>query len=322
MTETNDQSSPAHRLAEKFAGPLSQSRTDLLQFSHLHQDFIDRCFAAIDAKKLRLEGPVTGEIFPHLVAEGLKLEDKDRRIVAAAWLALYGYICLVDYELDQKGYLNGPSSIAASALLAGASPRLAATPRAQNAPRYSWTTSTGRSRASMRTSEVRTDPDADRARSDMEKNRAVVAAIAGFCAAAGEADDRLIRSAEAMLGPLQLFDDLQDLQEDYHENNITPFVRIVQDCIAAASPVTQTEMYRVLIKDQRTSSLLRRAADAVERAILILDANRDQALVAYLAELRDRNAALIRALADYQIEPPLITEPEVMQRIEQIATAS
>ncbi len=322
MTATTERSSPALRLAEKFSGPLSQSRTDLLEFSHLHQDFIDSCFAAIDAKKLRLDGPVTGEIFPHLVAEGLKLADKDRRIVAAAWLALYGYICLVDYELDQKGYLNGPSSIAASALLGWG---VATLGRYTAGTEYASIFLDNINRAFAGQYEdiiVRTDPYADRARSDMEKNRAVVAAIAGFCAAAGESDDRLIRSAEAMLGPLQLFDDLQDLQEDYHENNITPFVRIVQDCIAAALPLTQTEMYRVLIKDQRTSSLLRRAAGAVERAILILDADRDQALVAYLAELRDRNGALIRALADYQIEPPLITEPEVMQRIEQIATAS
>lgn len=320
MTTANDQPRPALRLAEQFAGPLGQSRDDLFHLSNLHPDFVRECFAAIDAKKERLHGPVMGELFPHLVAQGLKLESQDRRMLAAAWLALYGYICIVDYQMDQTGHLSGRSSLAASALLGWG---IATLGRYANDTPYASIFLDNINRAfagQYQDIMVRGRDGADREDSDADKNRALVAAIAGYCAAAGESDDRLIRSSEAMLRPLQIFDDFQDVQEDHEEGNITAFVHIVRECIAKAAPVTQTDMYRVLIKDARTTDVLARASAGIEQALLFMDAERDQVIIAYLCELRDSNAALISALNDYQRDPPLITEPEVMRRIEQIAT--
>ena len=321
MMTASNRANPVYALAAEFAEPLRQSRDDLLQFSQLHPDFVRECLAAIDAKKARMHGPVTGELFPHLLAQGLKLDDKDRRVLAAAWLALYGYICIVDYELDQKGHLGGRLSIAASALLGWGVTTLgrytAGTP-------YANVFSDNVNKAFAGQYEdirLRGSAEADREQSDIDKNRAFVAAIAGYCAAAGEWDDRLIRSAELLIRPFQILDDLQDLQEDYHENNLTPFVRIIRNYVAAVEPLSTSAMHRALIKDPRTISLVIRARDGVDSALLLLDANRDKSLIAYIAELRDRANMLVRALEDYQSTPALITEPEVMQQIAQIATS-
>lgn len=214
MMTASNRANPVYALAAEFAEPLRQSRDDLLQFSQLHPDFVRECLAAIDAKKARMHGPVTGELFPHLLAQGLKLDDKDRRVLAAAWLALYGYICIVDYELDQKGHLGGRLSIAASALLGWGVTTLgrytAGTP-------YANVFSDNVNKAFAGQYEdirLRGSAEADREQSDIDKNRAFVAAIAGYCAAAGEWDDRLIRSAELLIRPFQILDDLQDLQEN------------------------------------------------------------------------------------------------------------
>jgi hypothetical protein len=76
---------------------------------------------------------------------------------------------------------------------------------------------------------------------------------------------------------------------------------------------------KIIIADPRTKTTLQRAGDGAEKAILLLDPHRDQASIANLCELHDRNAALIRALDEYRRNPLPTTEPEVMQRIEQIA---
>ncbi len=318
MTEALDQSNPALRLTTELAGELAQTRDDLVRFSKLHPDFVKDCFAAIDASKARLRRLTVGEIFPHLVAKGLTLDDGDRRTLAAAWLAMFGYILLVDHELDQKGYLDGRASIAASALLswgiATGGRYVAGTPYADV-----FMDNVNRAFAGQYEDiRVRGQLNADRRQSDADKNRAFVAAIAAFCAAARESDDRLIRCAEAMLGPFQVLDDLEDLEEDFGENNITAFVRIVKEAVSATAP-TRTDMYRAIMNDPRTVTTLRRAGDGAEKAILFLDPLRDQALIANLCELRECNAALISALEDYQRNPSPVTEPEVMRRIEQVA---
>jgi|GEM_PF-6559456 len=82
----SDPSNPALRLATEFAGELGQTRDDLLRFSNLHPDFVRECFAAIDASKTRLQRPTIGEIFPHLVAKGLTLNDMDRRMLVPTFL--------------------------------------------------------------------------------------------------------------------------------------------------------------------------------------------------------------------------------------------
>ena len=320
MTALPDQSNPARRMAEEFAGQMAQTREDLLRLSNLHPDFVQAGFAAIDASRARLNRPTLGEVFPHLVARGLTLNDRDRRVVAAAWLAMFGYILLVDHELDQKGYLDGRASIAGSALLSWG---VATNARYVASTRYADAYFDNVNRAfSGQYDDIRLrgDMKADRTASDADKNRAFVAAIAAFCAAAGETDDRLIRSAEAMLGPFQVLDDLEDIEEDLKEENVTSFVRIVRERVSAAGPLTRTQAYRAIIADSRTIATLRRAGDGAEKAILLLDPHRDGALIQYLCELRDCNAALIRALEDYQRDPSPIKEPEVMRRIEQIAS--
>jgi hypothetical protein len=305
----------------ELAGPIDQARADLPEFSHLHREFVRECLAAVDAKKERMGGPVIGELFPHLLAQGLKLKDKDRRLLAASWLALYGYICIVDYELDQKGHLSGRLAIATSALLGWGIATLghytASTPYADV-----FVDNINKAFAGQYEDiKTRRSAAGDREQSDIDKNRAFVATIAGYCAAAGEGDDSLIRSAEALIRPFQILDDLQDLQEDYGENNLTPFVRIVTECVSAAQPLDRPSMYRALIKDSRTIGLVARAKNGVEEALLLLNADRDQSLISYIVALRERADALIQALEDHQRDPAAITEPEVMQRIEQIATS-
>ena len=303
-------------LAERFAATFKQSRDDLFELSKLHPDFVKECLAAIDASTARSQRPPAGAILPHLVLQELKLADNDRRMLAAAWLALVGYMCIVDHQLDRSGHLTGRSMIAASALLGWGVATLG---------RYTAGTSfanvfldninkafAGQYEDIM----IRSDANADRAGCNADKNRALVAAIAGFCAAARVADDRLVRSCEIALGTFQLLDDLQDLQEDHGEDNVTIFVRIARECASTVEPLTRTEMYRAIIRDPRTMQVMVQVAKEIKDALLILDGNRDQGLIAFFGELLDRNSALIQALDDYQRDPTSEKEHDVMQYIE------
>jgi hypothetical protein len=309
------------RVAKDFSHLLRQSRDDLRSESGLHADFVAQCIEAVDAKKERLGGPVTGEMIVHVVATSLKLDDKDRRLLAAAWLALYGYICLVDFELDQRGFLNARTSIAASALLGWG---IATLGRYTSGTKYASVLADNINLAfsgQYQDLAIRAGDPRDRQQSDVDKNRAIVATVAGFCAAAGEDNDRLIRAMEAMLGPFQLFDDLQDLQEDFQENNVTALVRIVTNCADVLGLTTQAAMYRALIRDAKTIKLLTQAGEGIDQSLMLLDASRDQALITYLHGLRSCNIALIHALDEYQRDPIAIREPEIFQKIEQIANA-
>ena len=321
MSTAPDQANPVLRLTNEFAGQMAQSRKDLLRFSKSASRFRagrlrgDRCKQSATESR-----PTLGEVFPHLVAKGLTFNDHDRRVVAAAWLAMFGYIILVDHELDQKGYLDGRTSIAASALLSWG---IATGTRYVAGTRYADAYLDNVNRAFVAQYDdirIRSDADSDRAQSDADKNRAFVAAIAAICAAAGESDDRLIGCAEAMLAPFQVLDDLEDVEEDLRENNATAFVRIVRERMVAATALTRTEIYRAIISDPRTLTTLQRASDGAEKAILLLNPLRDQALIDVLSDLRERNGELIRAVMGYQRDPSPIKEPELMRQIEQIAT--
>jgi hypothetical protein len=319
MATSTDQFDIHLHLAAKYAGQLAQSRQDLLDLSNLHPDFVKDCLAAIDTSRARLRRAPTGEIFPHLVAQSLLLDDRDRRLLMAAWLALFGYICLVDHEFDQKGYLSGRTSIAASALLGWG---IATIGRYAAGTPFADAFLNNVNRAFIGQYEdikSRGDAGSDRTLSDIDKNRALVAAAAGFCAAAREPDDRVVRAAEALLGPFQILDDLEDLQEDHGEDNVTVFVRIVRECISTAMPLSRNAMYGAIIRDSRTRDAMMRAAEGIDRAILLLDWKHDHALVAYISWMRDRTAAVIRALEDYQRAPSPIKEPEVIRQIEQVA---
>lgn len=322
MTPADTQSSLVDSLADQFAGPLLQSRRDLLDLSNLHPDFLKACSAFINTTSPQRKGPSSGEIFSHLVMKGLELPDNDRRMLAAAWLALHMYMSVVDHELDQKGYLDGPSLIAASALMgwgvATLSRYTAGTPFASV-----FTDNINKAFAGQYDDmRIRSDKNADRRSSDSDKNRALIAAVAGFSAAAGISDDRLIRSAEALLGTFQILDDLQDLQEDCGEDNITVFVRIARECASAAAPLTRSQMYSAIIRDPRTKEALQKAAEGIEKALLMLDGDRDRVLVEFLIKLRVRNTALVQALADYQRDPSVIKEPEVLSQIKEMFMSS
>jgi hypothetical protein len=322
MTTPESQIDPVIRLAAEYADQLSQAREDLRHLSNLHPEFIKECFTAVDTSRARLQRPPTGEIFPHLVAKSLVLEDFDRRMLMAAWLALFGYICIVDNALDQKGYLNARSSIAASALLGWGVATLGRYTTGTPYAKVFLNNINSAFAGQYEDLRLRSDGQADREGSDVDKNRAFVAAIAGFCAAAAEPDDRVLRSAEALLGPFQILDDLEDLEEDHAQDNITVFVRIVRECVASAMPLSRNEMYHSIIADPQTKGAMVRTAEGIDKSLLLLDPTRDRVLIAYICELRDRTAALIRALDAYQRNPSPVTEPEVMRRIEQVATGS
>jgi hypothetical protein len=118
------------------------------------------------------------------------------------------------------------------------------------------------------------------------------------------------------LGTFQLLDDLQDLQEDHGEDNVTIFVRIARECASTAEPLTRTAMYRAIIRDHRTMEAMVQVAKEIKDALLILDSNRDQGLIAFFGELLDRNSALILALDDYQRDPTSEKERDVMRYVE------
>ena len=306
--------------AGTFAGALKQSRHDLLHLSDLRRDFVEECFAALDAGKMQsaVKRLSSFELYPQLVLHGLKVPDHDRRMLAAAWLALLGYIAIVDHELDKKGYLNGQSLIAASALLgwgvATFSRYTAGSPFAKV-----FLDNINRAFAGQYEDiRVRGDENSNRQSSDEEKCRGLVAAVAGFCTLAGLTDDRLIRSTEAILGTLQILDDLQDVEEDHDEGNLTIFVRIARECASAAASSTRGEIYSAVIRDPRTTITMRQVTEGIDKALLILDGNRDHALIAFLSDLRDRNIALIRELEDYQRNPAPIREPSIMSKIEEM----
>jgi hypothetical protein len=322
MTASTDQAAVSRRVAAKYDAHVNQSRDDLLHLSNLHRDFVDLGLASIDASKAKLKRPPSGEIFPHLVAQSLSLDDFDRRMLMAAWLALFGYICIVDHELDQSGHLDGQRSIAASALLGWGVATIgrytAGTPYADV-----FVSNVNRAFAGQYEDiRTRSDAVADRTFSDIDKNRAMVALVAGLCAAARETDQRMIQAGEALLGPFQILDDLEDLQEDHGEDNITVFVRILRERISATIQSSRDAMYGVIIKDARAKNAMVRAAEGLEKALLLLDPNRDQALVDYLAGWRDGTVVLVRLLDSYQQQPSPVKEPEIMRQIEKVANAS
>jgi len=261
MTVAIDQLDTHARPRNEIAGFVGQSRQDLREFSNLHHDFIDACFAALDAKKDPFPERMLGwGIFPYLVTRSLHLDDEKRRMLAAACVALSGYTYILDGELDRKGYLDARLSIAASALFGWAITTLGRyTAGTQFADVF--VDNINRAFAGQyEDMQARCAPEASRARSDVEKNRGYVAAAAGFCGAGRESNDRLIRMVETLIGPMQIWDDFHDVEEDCREGNLTAFVRILSECSAAVQPLVNSEaMYGALIRDARTTGLLKRS---------------------------------------------------------------
>src|ERR1700693_5140741 len=230
MRPTMD-TNPLVELDIRYRPQIELSYDDLFELARLHVDFVGDCINAISAKERRVSSPLLGKLFPHLVAEGLELPASDRLRPAAAWPALYRYICLVNFKLDRFGSLDARASLGASALLGWAVATLAEITSGSGFSRVfldnmQWTLS-----GQYEDIQNRKDPNYDRRASDVSKNRAVLGVIAGYCAAGREPDDHLIRSTELMLGPFQLLDDLQDLAEDLREQNITSLVKIIRQVL-------------------------------------------------------------------------------------------
>ncbi len=312
------QINPIMALERRYQPLIEQARLDLRDFSGLHRDFLVDCFGAIESKKSRLSSPLLGQLFPYLASEGLKLSDGARRGLAAAWLAMYGYICLADYRLDQTGSLDARASTASAALLCWAISEVSkytiGTPFAatfvQNV--------SGAFSGQYEDINNRHKEDWDRTKTDVDKNRAVLAILCGYCAASNETDDRLLCATEKLLGPFQLLDDLRDLTEDVQENNITALVKIARQTLKdLTNGSTESALYSALISDPRIIALLERATLAIGDSILLLHAQRDNALVFYLAELRKQMASLIALLRRFRSGGG-VSEPDVYGAIREI----
>jgi hypothetical protein len=311
--------SPVDVLHIRFSDVIAQAQADLCESSLLHSDFVIDCINSISEKSARAAAPLLGQIFPHLVAEGLHLSDHDRRKLAAAWLALYGYICLVDFQLDRYGSLNGRSALSASALLSwgiGTISRIASDSPFADA--FSVNVSMAFS-AQYADINKRAEPEFDRAQTDADKNRAIVAIVAAYCAASGATDNHLIRATELMLGPFQMLDDFQDLLEDLEEGNLTSFARMAAKCSGQLSqPLSSIELYRFVFKDAKTVVALTDAIKSMEQAVLLLDHKQDASLVAFLMHLREQLATFSGALQNYQSGTSTIGEPELLSQLRQI----
>jgi hypothetical protein len=282
------------RLANRYRPLTDQSHLDLRTFSGLHPDFIADCVGAIAEKKKRLSAPLLGEIFPHLVAEGLKLPDTDRRQLSAAWLALYGYISLVDFQLDTVRYLDARASLSASALLGWS---IGIISQYTVGTSYHDTVMANVAAAFSAQYEDlcnRQRHQFDRTETDCNKNRAILTIIAGYCAAAKVERCTLLDATETLLGTFQILDDLQDVYEDIRENNITTFVKILRSVTHdPLESLAEPEIYNFLLGEDRFSEALRSAVISMDHALILLDATRDKSLVVYLSHLRTDLEGLI-----------------------------
>lgn len=314
---------PIIDLASHYRLSVEQSYRDLPEFSGLHPDFISDGLRAIEAKKHRSPLPLLGELFPHLVAEGLRLPDGDRRRLATAWLALYGYISLVDFQLDRSGVLDARTAMSASALLGWGMATIgrvtSATPFADVFFENARQAFTGQY-VDVRN---RSDENFDRRESDIDKNRAIVAMIAAYCAATNEPNDRLIRATELLLGPFQILDDLKDVREDLQENNITAFAKIVRDLIYShVQYLTDREIYGALFSDSHTVDILSAAEQNINRALLLLDERRDVPLITFVIQLRKQLQTLISTVREFQANPTAVREEDLVIRVSEIICAS
>lgn len=290
---------------------IDQARADLVTRSQLHPAFIRECIDSIDEKRKRSATPLIGEIFPHIVAEGLQLGDGDRRDLAAAWLAMYGYITISDFEIDRRGHLRGVSSLACGSLLAWSIATVSKF--TVGTPFHHIFTSNVAQAFAAQYADVqgRKDPNFDRATANADKNRAVVAMISGYCAAAQQPTSCLIDATERVLGSFQILDDLQDVCEDVAEDNLTTFVRVLREISPKSiEDITGPAAYAMLVRDGRVLDELERVVSPLEQAMLILDAERDRALLGYLGYLTNQVKRLIRLIADarsnHAIDDPII----------------
>lgn len=307
---------PMQAMRDRYQLATSAACTDLTVLSGLRQDFVGDCLRAVAAKKSRLAGPLLGELFPHLVAEGLHVLDKDRRRLAAAWLALYGYICLVDFQLDRRGHLDARSVLASSALLGWGVATMAEFTSGTPYHGIFIANISAAFSGQYEDMQLRANCGANRQNSDTDKNRPIVAAVIAYCAASHGSSDYLIRASEILLHPLQVLDDFQDLEEDLSEGNMTVFANIVRAGFGgAAGGALFCDPYTVLLRDHKTLLQFEEAREAIGKAMMLLSHDTDRPLFSFLTYLYKELIAITSMLGEYQAEPNNVTEPEILGRI-------
>lgn len=89
----------------------------------------------------------------------------------------------------------------------------------------------------------------------------------------------------------------------------------------AGPSADREEMYRSIIRDVRTTATLKRAVNGIEKALLLLNGNRDHAVIAFLSDLRARALTLVGELEAYQANPTPIEEPKIISRIQGVYIA-
>src|SRR6185312_1060499 len=141
-----------------------------------------------------------------------------------------------------------------------------------------------------------------------------VAIVAAYCAAAGDTSDSLIRATERILTTFQILDDLQDVEEDLKENNLTVFAKIVKDSVKSFQQVTGQEAYPIIMRDPKVRAEIARACVAVGETLLFLDHARDAVLISYLSHLARQLSELQLAIEGYQSNPT-IQDPLLLGRI-------
>jgi hypothetical protein len=308
----------SRELFEHYSHAINQTRNDLPKLSRLHPDFITNGLNAISDKEARLAAPLLSELFPHLVASALKIPEAERRQLAAAWLSLYAYISLVDFELDRTGTLDGRTALSASALLGWG---IATISRITSNSDFAmiFDRNVGAAFAGQyEDMQMRGDAGAERSLTDSNKNRAMIALVAGYSASAKLSDDRLIRASELLLGPFQLIDDLHDLAEDLSEGNFTTFVRLIGRNLSPEAHGSEWQLYRMLFSDPRVIPNIVKAAKEIRQCLLLLTFETDTHLVIYLGQL----AAQLEQLADltlqYQGNPRSANARILIEQVRQI----
>lgn len=305
---------PVEQFARSHRATFDQARSDLLTLSGLDADFIFDGLAALAKKDDTERAPSLGRFLPFLIADGLELQAAERRRLAAAWVAVYGYVILVDQCLDKAGALKGRALMSASALLGWGLSVMAQT-----------TAGTHFAHPFLRNiAQAFNGQYADlgarngglRRISDIDKNRALVAMTAGYAAAGGESDDRLLLAVEKLLGPLQMLDDLLDVEEDLEEGNATVFVQMLRRVRSEAVSGVEDRraLYARLFSAPEFPGLLEEARSALEEATLLLEGRTDNALAHYFVYLRGELGSLIDLVRQRQREG-VLDDPDLYERV-------
>ena len=291
---------------------------DLPFLSGLHPDFIEDALTAYRTKHADPNAPSLGRVLPFLIAEGLDLDSSSRHRLAAAWLAVYAYILIADAGLDSGKGLSGRNILSASALLGWGLSTVAQI--TANTP-FSDTYLNNISAAfNGQYYDVRSrDGSVSRARSDIDKNRAIVAMTAGYAAAAGEENHGLLLAIENLLGPLQMLDDLLDLEEDLAEGNITSFVCIVRSFTSNSwlDISTRKDIYGSLFASREFTDIVGRSLSPLEEAMEVLPSEGHEPLRQYLRYLHTEIGQLVTLLRKRQAGAP-VGDPELYERVHYI----